>query len=128
MQTNHAAAPGAREEAAVLTEATVNAAEKLGINGATLARILFVSPAFVSGMKKGEKVIDPNGAPFQVAAHFVRLFRSLDAVTGGDADSNRSWLASMNTVLRTRPIDLIQNNIAGLIRTVAYLDSRRAKI
>jgi hypothetical protein len=58
---------------------------------------------------------------------FVRLFRSLDAITGSDDNTSRSWFRGDNVALRGRPIDLIQT-VSGLIGVLTYVDSRRAPI
>lgn len=111
----------------VLSKAVIRAAEHLDIPGKTLSEIIGLSEATVSRMKSGQYHLAGADKSFELAALFVRLFRSLDAITGGDDESSRSWLRSENTVLHARPIDLIQT-IRGLTETVMYVDSRRAKI
>ena len=58
---------------------------------------------------------------------FVRLYRSLDAIVGGDDACAGGWLRADNAALGKKPIDAIQT-VHGLAETVAYLDSRRAVI
>jgi len=116
-----------RTKELVLSKAVVRAAEHLDISGKVLAEILGLSEATVSRMRSGQYLLAGADKSFELAALFVRLFRSLDAITGGDDESSRSWLRSENTVLRARPIDFIQT-IRGLTETVMYVDSRRAKI
>jgi len=110
---------------AVITKATVRAAERLGIKNKVLARIIGVSEATVSRMKQGDYPLEPTQKPFELAVLFVRLFRSLDAMTGGDEKVASSWLVNENTALSGRPIDLIQT-ISGLGNVIHYLDARRA--
>lgn len=117
----------ATEKERVLSKATLRAAEHLDISGKTLSDIIGVSEATVSRMRSGQYQLSGSDKSFELAALFVRLFRSLDAITGGDEQSSRSWLRSENSVLRARPIDLIQS-VRGLLETVMYVDSRRAKI
>lgn len=116
-----------RTKERVLSKAVIRAAEHLGLSGKVLAEVLGLSEATVSRMKSGQYQLAATDKAFELAALFVRLFRSLDAITGGDDESSRSWLRAQNTVLRARPIDLIQT-IRGLTETVMYVDSRRAKI
>ena len=113
--------------AAVLTKATVRAAAQLGIAQTELADIIGVSPATMSRCANGRKSIEPASKPFQLAALFVRLFRSLDAIVGSDDTAARAWLRGENTALGGVPIELIHDP-AGLVRTVDYLDSARARI
>ena len=115
-------------EGAVLTKATIRAADKLEVSQKTLASIIGVSEAVVSRMRNGSFAIERNsGKSFELAALFIRLYRSLDAIVGGDEAVARSWLRNENTVLQSRPIDLIQK-VKGLIDVIQYLDARRAAI
>ena len=64
---------------------------------------------------------------FELGALFVRLFRSLDAITGGDGTVAHAWLRNDNRALGGRPLDQIKT-ITGLTHGLAYLDSRRAPL
>jgi predicted transcriptional regulator len=110
----------------VLTKATIRAAERLGISQKTLGNIVGLSEPVVSRMKNGEYMI-ARGKSFELATLFVRLYRSLDAIVGGDEAAARKWMKSGNLALNGTPIDLIQK-VYGLTYVVQYLDSRRAVI
>ncbi|UJX47411.1 antitoxin Xre/MbcA/ParS toxin-binding domain-containing protein [Xanthobacter sp. YC-JY1] len=112
-------------QGAVLTKAVLRAADRLGVTGATLAAVIGLSPASLTRMKKGEFALESGTKPFELAILFVRLFRSLDAIAGGDERIARAWLANPNTALDAAPIDKIRT-IAGLMDVIAYLDARRA--
>lgn len=112
-------------ESAVVTKATIRAAERLGVKNKVLARIIGVSEATISRMKQGDYPLEPTQKPFELAVLFVRLFRSLDAMTGGDEKVASSWLVNENTALSGKPIDLVQT-ISGLGNVIQYLDARRA--
>lgn len=114
-------------QGAVLTKALLRAAERLGVTGATLAAVIGLSPASLTRMKKGEFALEAGTKPFELAILFVRLFRSLDAIAGGDERIARAWLASPNTALDAAPIDKIRT-IPGLMDVIAYLDARRAVV
>lgn len=109
----------------VLTQATVRAAALLGVGAADLGAVIGVSAPTVSRMKAGTYLLPDGSKPFELAQLFLRLFRSLDSIVGGDEAAARSWLATENTALRGRPINLIKK-VTGLTATVGYLDSRRA--
>ena len=119
-------AAGPSREAAVLTEATMRASERLGISQKVLSNIIGVSETVVSRMKNGEHT-SARGKSFELAALFVRLYRSLDAIVGGDEAAARKWMKSNNLALRGAPIDLIQK-VYGLTHVIQYLDGRRAAI
>uniref|UniRef100_UPI002FDE71E8 MbcA/ParS/Xre antitoxin family protein n=1 Tax=Pinisolibacter sp. TaxID=2172024 RepID=UPI002FDE71E8 len=78
-------------------------------------------------MKRGDVALEPESKPYELAVLFVRLFRSLDAVTGGDEAVARAWMANANTALGSTPIERI-GTITGLIDVIAYLDARRARV
>jgi hypothetical protein len=116
-------APGT--EPAVVTKAVMRAAERLALPNRVLAAVLGVSEATISRMGQGAYQLASASKPFELAVLLVRLFRSLDAVTDGDAEVARAWLRSDNTVLGAAPIALI-GSVSGLVNVVAYLDARRA--
>ena len=114
-------------DSALMTKATVRAAERLSIKSKVLARIIGVSEATVSRMRQGEHPLEPHQKPFELAVLFVRLFRSLDAMTGGDEQVAAAWLVNENMALSGKPIELIQT-VSGLANVIQYLDARRALV
>ncbi len=125
-QAQPAAAIRARE-GAVLSKAVARAADFLDLPNTALARILGLSPASISRLKSGTFTLSPGTKPFELAQLFVRLFRSLDAITGSDDNASRSWLRTRNLVLNGQPIDLVQT-VTGLTTALSYVDSRRAPL
>ncbi len=117
--------PDRDAESAVLTKATVRAAERLQLPARTLAAVLGLSEPTISRMRKGDYQLGAKEKSFELAVFFIRLFRSLDSLFGGDEAVARSWLNSENLVLNGRPVDNIRT-IAGLTDVIAYLDARRA--
>ncbi|WP_217578716.1 antitoxin Xre/MbcA/ParS toxin-binding domain-containing protein [Mesorhizobium sp. GbtcB19] len=114
-------------ENAVITKATLRAADLLDITARTLSLVIGVSEATVSRMRKQEFLLERGTKPFELAVLFVRLFRSLDAIVGGDETVARAWLKNPNTTLDGTPLEKILT-IAGLVDVIAYLDSRRALV
>ncbi len=108
----------------VLTKAVARAAEQLGLNKSLLARLLGLSPATVTRIYTGDYMLDPSRKEWEFGLLLVRLFRALDAIVA-DESSARAWLASKNSGLNGRPIDLITQT-EGLVRVVHYLDAYRA--
>ena len=117
----------AANPAVVLSRATMRAAQLLGITQSDLADVIGVSPATMSRIANGQKQLEPGSKAWQLAALFVRVFRSLDAIVGSDDALARAWMRSENTALGGVPRDLIRDP-AGLARTVDYLDAARARI
>ena len=118
-------AAAAPSEAAVLTKAVLRAAEQLEITNRVLATVIGVSEATVSRMRNGEYELQRGQKAFELAVLFVRLFRSLDAIVGGDRTVASAWLQNENCALDDRPLSLIQT-IPGLVNVIEYLDARRA--
>ena len=118
---------GESERARVLTKAVVRAADRLRLTGKELAAILGVSAPTVSRMRAESVRLEIGSKPFEIGALFVRLFRSLDALTGGEAQVAQTWLRNDNLALGGRPIDQIKT-VSGLTNGLAYLDSRRAPL
>jgi hypothetical protein len=111
----------------LIAKSVVRAAEKLEISNRVLARIIGVSDATVSRLKKGEYPLESSQKPFQLAVLFIRLYRSLDALTGGDDEVSAKWLSNPNTAFSGAPIELIQS-VSGLMNVINYLDARRAVV
>jgi len=112
-------------DAAVATKAVLRAAGRLGLSNKALARIIGVSEATVSRMGAGAYTLVPGDKAFELALLLVRLFRSLDAIGGGDESVSRAWLRSENVALGGTPLTLIES-VSGLVHVLGYLDARRA--
>src|SRR5215208_1867887 len=119
--------PDAAADAAVVSKAVLRAAERLGLSNRSLARILGVSEATVSRMAGGTYLLKTDDKAFELALMFLRLFRSLDSLSGGDEHTSRAWLRSDNLALGGVPLALIES-LSGLINVVGYLDARRARV
>jgi hypothetical protein len=122
----HHADPSPAADAALVTKATVRAAARLGLSNRSLARVLGLSEASVSRMGTGGYALKKGEKPFEVALLFLRMFRSLDAIAGGDEQVSRAWLRNDNLALGGVPAARIES-LAGLIDVVGYLDADRAR-
>ena len=125
MVTLPAISARAARDAAVGTKAVLRAADRLDVSNRALARIIGVSDASVSRMRAGTYTLAVDDKPFELALLFVRAYRALDAIVGGDEAAAAAWLRSENTALGGTPLALIQT-VAGLMHVVHYLDARRA--
>jgi hypothetical protein len=127
----HSAAPPARPAPAaprrhlVLTRATLRAAELLGLARKDLAVVLGVSPSTVSRLD--ERPLDPARKEGELAVLFLRLFRSLDALLGGDTAKAREWMHAPNRHLGGVPAERVRS-VGGLVDAIEYLDAMRGKV
>ena len=125
--THSVKARPAPDRRVILSRAIVRAARFLDVAQADLAQVIGVSGATLSRIAHGRRALEPGSKPWQLAALFVRLFRSLDAIVGSDDAAARAWLRGDNQALGGVPLTLIREP-AGLVRTVDYLDAARARI
>jgi transcriptional regulator with XRE-family HTH domain len=121
-----ASAERAPAPAPVLAKAALIAAEKLDLNGRQLAEIIGTSEASVSRLKSG-RGLDPQRKEGELALLFLRLYRSLDTLVGGDEVKARDWLHAMNDHLGGIPADRIRT-VEGLVDVVQYLDAMRGRL
>jgi hypothetical protein len=115
----------AATENAVVTRAVLRAAGRLGVSNKALGRIIGLSEATVSRMGSGSYTLSRGDKAFELAVLFIRLFRSLDAIAGGDEAVATAWLKNEHLALGDMPLALIQS-VPGLVNVLGYLDARRA--
>jgi hypothetical protein len=70
---------------------------------------------------------EPASTKGEIALLFLRIFRSLDAVVGGNAEHARAWLHARNHHLGGVPAEMIAS-VAGIVRVADYLDAMRGKL
>ena len=92
-----------------------------------LAGVIGVSEATVSRMRGGDYTLQPGQKSFELGVLFVRFYRSLDAIVGGDDTIAKAWLRNRNVALGAAPLALIQT-VPGLMNAIHYLDARRAVV
>jgi transcriptional regulator with XRE-family HTH domain len=109
----------------VLTRALLRAAESLGLSQRDLAAVLGVSPSTLSRLPR--RPLDPRSKKGELAILFVRLYRSLDALLGGNPDQARRWLHAPNHHLGGTPAELVRT-VTGLAHVIQYLDAMRGKV
>ncbi len=115
------------DQSAVLSKAFLRASERLGLNQKEQASVLGLSGASLSRLARGERQVDANSKEGELALLFVRLYRSLDALTGGDEEKSRQWLRANNHHLSGEPSELIRR-VQGLVHVVEYLDAMRGRL
>jgi len=121
--------PAARrgpEPAPVLAKALLAAAGRIGIRNKQLAAIIGSSEASVSRLQHG-RGLDPDTKEGELALLILRLYRSLDALVGGDDAKARDWLHSENAHLTGIPAERIRT-VEGLVDVVQYLDAMRGRL
>jgi hypothetical protein len=110
-----------------LSKAAVRAADQLDLRQVDLAKILGLSAATTSRLRAGTWRLPSDSKSWELATVFVRLYRSLSAITGGDMQAMRAWLHSGNDAFGGEPAALILT-AEGLISVLHYLDAARGRI
>ena len=114
------------EPAPVLAKAALAAAERLNLSGRQLAEVIGTSEASVSRLRSG-RGLDPERKSGELALLFLRLYRSLDALVGGDDVKARAWLHARNDHIGGIPAERIRT-VEGLMGVVQYLDAMRGRL
>jgi hypothetical protein len=122
----HPALTAQPEPGAVLAKATLAAAEQLRLRNKQLSAVIGSSEASVSRLRSG-RGLDPASKEGELALLFRRLYRSLDALVGGDDARARDWLHAENDHLRGVPAERI-HTVEGLVDVVQYLDAMRGRL
>jgi hypothetical protein len=111
---------------AVLAKAVLSAGARLGLRNRHLATVLGSSEASVSRLQTG-RGLDPQSKEGELALLFLRLYRSLDALVGGDDEKARAWMQAENHHLAGVPAERIRS-VEGLVDVVQYLDAMRGRL
>ena len=116
----------ALDAAEVLAKAVRSAAAHLELRSRDLSLILGSSEASVSRLSKG-RGLDPESKEGQLALLFLRAYRSLDAMMGGDDARARAWLRAHNEHIGAVPLERMKA-VEGLVDVVHYLDAMRGRL
>ena len=124
----HATLPrsAAPDPAAVLGKAVLAAASRLGLTNRALAQVVGSSEASISRLSSG-RGLNPDTKEGELALIFVRLYRSLDALMGGDDAKSRAWLHATNDDIGGVPAERVRT-VEGLVDVVQYLDAMRGRL
>jgi uncharacterized protein (DUF2384 family) len=111
-------------KAGVLSKALLRAADSLSVPTAVLARIVGSSEASLSRVRNGKRQVALESKEGELALLFLRVFRSLDALVGGNQEQARAWLHAPNEHLSGIPLERMQK-VEGLVDVAEYLDAMR---
>ncbi len=110
----------------VLSQAVLKAAGYLGLSQKDLAEVIGESESTISRLKSG-RGLDSGSKAGELALTFVRVFRSLDTLMGGNTEASKQWIHTENLHLGGIPGELIKKAV-GLVHVAEYLDAMRGKI
>ena len=113
--------PNANE---IVLKAFNNACKELGVSRDEASLIVGVDKATLNRNKT--KGFAPDSKTGELCLQFVRAYRSLFAIAGGDKSFMQHWITTHNTALSGIPLKLMFS-IIGLIQVNEYLDALRGK-
>jgi hypothetical protein len=111
-----AVAAGA-DQASVLAEALLNAGKHLGMSQADLGDIIGKDRTAIS---RGR--IDPASKAGELALLFIRCYRALYVLVGGNPQQMRHWMRTENLHTGGIPAEQVKS-VQGLIAVLEYLDT-----
>lgn len=106
----------------VLAEALINAGKYLGMSQADLGAIIGKNRTAIS---RGD--IDPDSKAGELALLFIRCYRALYVLVGGDPRQMRHWMETENLHTGGIPAEQIKH-VQGLVTVLDYLDAMRGKL
>ncbi|MGS2721551.1 MbcA/ParS/Xre antitoxin family protein [Paraglaciecola aestuariivivens] len=111
-----------KAEQQIVMKAYTNAYKALGMSDSLGAKVIGVGRSTLLRKEAFEK----SSKQSELQILFIRLYRSLFALFGGDLTSMMHWFENHNTHLKGVPKDLTFS-VTGLVNINAYLDAIRGK-
>lgn len=110
------------DKADVLNEALVNAGRYLGMSQVELGAIVGKDRTAIS---RGR--VDPDSKAGELALLFIRCYRALYTLTGGEPEQMAHWMRTENRHTGGIPAEQVKT-VQGLITVLEYLDAIRGKL
>ncbi len=105
---------------AVLSKAFLKAGRELGLTQEQLGRVVGRNR---TSLHRG---IDPASKAGELATMFIRCYRGLHVLVGGDTEVMRHWMSVENRHTGGVPAQQVQT-VPGLAQVLDYLDAMRGK-
>lgn len=110
------------EPGQVLATALVNAGKQLDFTQADLGEIIGKDRSAIS-----RGYLDPESKSGELALLFIRAYRALNVLMGGNTTQMKHWMHTLNHHTLGIPKKQIKS-IQGLVAVVEYLDAMRGKV
>lgn len=114
--------PKAKDSQTIVMQAYINAYKTMGISDGHAAKLIGVGRSTL--LRKSSFETESKQSELQIL--FIRLYRSLFALFGGDLISMKHWFDHKNKHIRGVPRELCFT-VTGLVNINAYLDALRGK-
>lgn len=120
-------ASNSKDAGIVVGKAMLRAAERLQLSQKELGAIVGLSSATISRLGSGNFELDSESKSFELALLFLRIYRSLDALVGGDDEKARAWFHAKNDHVGGIPKERV-TKVEGLTDVARYLDAMRGRL
>ncbi|QIB67541.1 DUF2384 domain-containing protein [Kineobactrum salinum] len=115
------AAIHSQDDARILADAVISAASKLGLDKEDVGRIVGRNRTTI-----GRNGISPDSKAGELGLLFIRIYRSLYALMGGDLENMRHFMRTKNTMTGGIPAQQVMS-VQGLVRVCDFLDAMRGR-
>jgi len=110
------------DKADILAQAFSNAGRALGMSQSDLGQIVGKDRTAIS---RGR--VDPASKAGELALLFIRCYRALYVLTGGDLKQMSHWMKTENRHTGGIPAEQVKS-VQGLVMVLEYLDGIRGKL
>ena len=114
-------------EREVLAMALLRGAQQYGVSTEELFQVVGVREGTLKALRRGSRELVLHDKQVELALLFLRVFRSLDVLVGGEDKQAAQRLRAHNHPLRGVPVDRMKG-IEGLVRVAEYLDAMRGGV
>ena len=115
------------DDATLVTGAFIGAGREVGMTLGQLARVIGVSESTMKNYSRGSAAIS-SGKSQELALGFIRVYRALYAILGGNREQMQHWIETPNRHLRNLAPATLVENYQGLAEVNVYLDAMRGRL
>jgi uncharacterized protein (DUF2384 family) len=114
-------------DAALVTHAFIEAGRELGMTLGQLAKVIGVSESAMKNYSRGSADIS-SPKDQELSLGFIRVYRALFAVLGGNREQMQHWMHTPNRHLNQQTPAALATNYQGLAELNVYLDAMRGRL
>ena len=114
-------------DAALVTHAFIEAGRELGMTLGQLAKVIGVSESAMKNYSRGSADIS-SPKDQELSLGFIRVYRALFAVLGGNREQMQHWMHTPNRHLNQQTPAALATTYQGLAELNVYLDAMRGRV
>jgi len=114
-------------DAALATHAFIEAGRELGMTLGQLAKVIGVSESAMKNYSRGSADIS-SPKDQELSLGFIRVYRALFAVLGGNREQMQHWMHTPNRHLNQQTPAALATTYQGLAELNVYLDAMRGRL